>query len=182
MKKDASPPSATTNSDEGLGFDNATFRWNEVPVDSDKDDNGKENGKGKARDPITNSDTVGDDASSTVGDRASSVEADFTASEEERCFELKDLNLRFPEGQLTVVTGPTASGKTALLVCAPFQPNSPKFLNMIYFLDGSLRRDDNYIWPTRHAKGTFQRRLQWFHAFHLICRSISLVETPVYSG
>ncbi|EKM76533.1 hypothetical protein AGABI1DRAFT_122491 [Agaricus bisporus var. burnettii JB137-S8] len=116
LKKDASPPSATTNSDEGLGFDNATFRWNEVPVDSDKDDNGKENGKGKARDPITNSDTVGDDASSTVGDRASSVEADFTASEEERCFELKDLNLRFPEGQLTVVTGPTASGKTALLM------------------------------------------------------------------
>jgi excinuclease UvrABC ATPase subunit len=31
-------------------------------------------------------------------------------------FELKDINIVFPERQLTVVTGPTASGKTALLV------------------------------------------------------------------
>ncbi|TDL15864.1 hypothetical protein BD410DRAFT_816853 [Rickenella mellea] len=31
-------------------------------------------------------------------------------------FELKDLSIIFPEGKLTVVTGPTASGKTALLL------------------------------------------------------------------
>jgi excinuclease UvrABC ATPase subunit len=31
-------------------------------------------------------------------------------------FELRDINIVFPERQLTVVTGPTASGKTALLV------------------------------------------------------------------
>ena len=31
-------------------------------------------------------------------------------------FELRDITVMFPEGQLTVVTGPTASGKTALLV------------------------------------------------------------------
>jgi ABC-type multidrug transport system fused ATPase/permease subunit len=31
-------------------------------------------------------------------------------------FELKNLNVKFPKGALTVVTGPTASGKTALLV------------------------------------------------------------------
>ena len=31
-------------------------------------------------------------------------------------FELKDISVKFPEGKLTIVTGPTASGKTALLV------------------------------------------------------------------
>ena len=35
----------------------------------------------------------------------------------DRKFELRDLNVVFPHGELTVVTGPTASGKTALLVC-----------------------------------------------------------------
>jgi ABC-type multidrug transport system fused ATPase/permease subunit len=33
----------------------------------------------------------------------------------ERRFELKDINVFFPPGQLTLVTGPTAAGKTALL-------------------------------------------------------------------
>ena len=32
-------------------------------------------------------------------------------------FELQDINIRFPEGQLSVITGPMASGKTAFLVC-----------------------------------------------------------------
>jgi hypothetical protein len=31
-------------------------------------------------------------------------------------FELRDINIVFPEGKLSVITGPTASGKTALLV------------------------------------------------------------------
>jgi ABC-type cobalamin/Fe3+-siderophores transport system ATPase subunit len=35
-----------------------------------------------------------------------------------RSFELRGLSVRFPEGKLTVVAGPTASGKTALLVRA----------------------------------------------------------------
>ncbi|KAG8838938.1 hypothetical protein FRB91_007306 [Serendipita sp. 411] len=33
----------------------------------------------------------------------------------ERRFELRDINVIFPPGQLSLVTGPTASGKTALL-------------------------------------------------------------------
>jgi excinuclease UvrABC ATPase subunit len=34
----------------------------------------------------------------------------------DRVFELRYVTVRFPEGRLTVVTGLTASGKTALLV------------------------------------------------------------------
>lgn len=38
-----------------------------------------------------------------------------TSTKSERRFGLKDINVFFPLGQLTLVTGPTASGKTALL-------------------------------------------------------------------
>ena len=34
----------------------------------------------------------------------------------ERRFQLNDISVIFPEGELTVITGPTASGKTALLM------------------------------------------------------------------
>ncbi len=37
-------------------------------------------------------------------------------SADDRPFKLRDIDVMFPEGQLTVVTGSTASGKTALLM------------------------------------------------------------------
>ena len=38
-------------------------------------------------------------------------------------FELRDINVMFPEGKLTLITGPTASGKTSLLVSVLFRPS-----------------------------------------------------------
>ena len=107
-KNDSAPPLASESPDleDGLGFDDASFRWNEVPQQKEEDTGNVVNGK--TRDPSfreTSSDEVG------------SISIDFTAPDEDRRFELKDLNIRFPEGELTIVTGPTASGKTALLVC-----------------------------------------------------------------
>jgi len=107
-KNDSAPPLASQSLDleDGLGFDDASFRWNEVPQQKEEDTGIVVNGK--TRDPSfreTSSDEVG------------SISIDFTAPDEDRRFELKDLNIRFPEGELTIVTGPTASGKTALLVC-----------------------------------------------------------------
>lgn len=46
---------------------------------------------------------------------AESRDQEESVSEDHR-FELRDIDVLFPEGELTVVTGPTASGKTALLV------------------------------------------------------------------
>jgi ABC-type transport system involved in cytochrome bd biosynthesis fused ATPase/permease subunit len=40
-----------------------------------------------------------------------------SAETQELRFELRDVSVMFPEGKMSVVTGPTASGKTALLVC-----------------------------------------------------------------
>ncbi len=91
---------------KGLGIENGTFIWNEV---EQKGDN------------MSQSERVG-----TKGKNAASTDdAPQDASDEpepgsivasERRFELRDINVTFPERQLTVVTGPTASGKTALLV------------------------------------------------------------------
>lgn len=56
-------------------------------------------------DPIVDSSTV---ASGAVTPLPSSAA-------DERQFELRDINIIFPPGELSLVTGPTASGKTALL-------------------------------------------------------------------
>jgi energy-coupling factor transporter ATP-binding protein EcfA2 len=54
-------------------------------------------------------------------------------------FELRDLNVRFPESKLSLITGPTASGKTALLVCPK---HFLSFCTEEYRTDGSFGRDD----------------------------------------
>jgi len=41
---------------------------------------------------------------------------DSLGSGQEQHFELRDIDIKFSEGRLTLITGPTASGKTALLV------------------------------------------------------------------
>ena len=90
---------------KGLGIENGTFKWNEV---EQKDDDATE---------IVNSVSSAstDDFVRETNDeteRTSVSASDFS----EHRFELKDISVMFPERQLTVVTGPTASGKTALLV------------------------------------------------------------------
>ncbi|KAF7321054.1 hypothetical protein HMN09_00192800 [Mycena chlorophos] len=79
--------------DSQLGLENASFKWNEVDEGEDKDKDGKK--PASDADSITTAETIGP--------------ADHK-------FELKDISVVFPEGELTLVTGPTASGKTALLM------------------------------------------------------------------
>ncbi|CAK5281621.1 unnamed protein product, partial [Mycena citricolor] len=84
-----------TYSDDGdnrLGFDHASFKWNEVEA--------KET-DAKKKPSDTDSIVTATGSDNGVSDHR---------------FELRDVSLTFPEGQLTVVTGPTASGKTALLL------------------------------------------------------------------
>ena len=110
--------------EEGLGLENATLKWNEV-VDAEKQ---KEQDKTKngvfgasASSPTSSNDDVDTAATSDVETAASDSESLLAGLETDHKFELRDITVRFPEGQLSVVTGPTASGKTALLVgrCIP---------------------------------------------------------------
>ncbi|KAI0657587.1 multidrug resistance-associated ABC transporter [Cubamyces menziesii] len=113
LKKGHVPPSEDT--DEGLGIINGSFKWNEVE-EKEEDDKSKSKGKGKDNGPgkasTTEHDAGPSDAASTLADSASAM----ASPPGDHRFELRDITVLFPEGKLTVVTGPTASGKTALLM------------------------------------------------------------------
>ena len=94
LKKAAS--GSQTDEDDGLGIENGTFRWNEaVEAKEDKD---------KTKIPTTEE----------VANTSESLDEPFL--ENDHRFELKDISVMFPERELSLITGPTASGKTALLV------------------------------------------------------------------
>ncbi|KIY74057.1 hypothetical protein CYLTODRAFT_385456 [Cylindrobasidium torrendii FP15055 ss-10] len=86
--------------EEGLGLRNATLKWNQLEESKDE----TVHQKATTTDSILTADS---DALTVTGS---------LAEDADHKFELKDISITFPEGQLTVVTGPTASGKTALLM------------------------------------------------------------------
>ena len=99
---------ASTGDDDtvkGLGIENGTFKWNEVEQDEDD--------IAKAAKSVSSTPT--DSVVQETNDETERVSISASEASEHR-FELRDVNIMFPECQLTVVTGPTASGKTALLV------------------------------------------------------------------
>jgi hypothetical protein len=108
LKKDYSEP-YLSGGDEGLGLECATFKWNEVVEAMKK---GKQLDHNKLSSSSTSS--LETDEASTV------VDAESINDPGDRVFELRNITIRFPERELTVVTGPTASGKTALLVSSFF--------------------------------------------------------------
>ncbi|KAF8150500.1 multidrug resistance-associated ABC transporter [Mycena galopus ATCC 62051] len=102
LKKDRSSPVSAEAEDDRLGFEGASFKWNEVEeVPDAKEDKDK------------NSKRVASETDSILTTETTESE---TATVADHKFELKDLSIIFPQGELTVVTGPTASGKTALLM------------------------------------------------------------------
>ena len=105
--------------EEGLGLENATLKWNEVvDVEKQEEQDKKKNGVfgPSASSPTSSNDDVETAANSDVETAASDSGSLLAGLETDHKFELRDITVRFPEGQLSVVTGPTASGKTALLV------------------------------------------------------------------
>lgn len=116
LKKGRVPPSA--EAETGLGIVNGSFKWNEVEK-KDGEINGKTKDGVKNISVTNNINGHGpsnstEDADTAVDD--TSVVSIGAAMASDHRFELRDINVIFPEGQLTLVTGPTASGKTALLL------------------------------------------------------------------
>lgn len=92
-----------TQNDEAtkIGFENASFRWNTGQQSSSSETIEPSKGKQPSFEPGPLDDSVLTDGSTVV---------------EDTFFTLSDLNINFPIGKLSVVTGPTGSGKTALLI------------------------------------------------------------------
>ena len=112
LKKGKVHPSEETES--GLGIINGSFKWNEVEEKKDDKGKGKDASKTKTNGTNANASSSDADEAATAVDDASVASA-LTTSGDHR-FELRDIHVLFPEGKLTLVTGPTASGKTALLM------------------------------------------------------------------
>ena len=81
LKEDPEGPS----NKEGLGIIKGSFKWNEVEEKGDK-------GKGKV-------------TASTTSDAESDAASTLSEPAPERMFELRDISVAFPDGQLTVITG-----------------------------------------------------------------------------
>ncbi|KAN0111601.1 hypothetical protein V8E52_008339 [Russula decolorans] len=105
LKRSRFGASVDDDTTKGLGVENGTFKWNEV---EQKDDVNANTAKSVSSPPTDNA-VQGADDETERGSLTGSVASNHR-------FELRDVNIMFPERQLTVVTGPTASGKTALLL------------------------------------------------------------------
>ncbi|KAH0579496.1 hypothetical protein H2248_002354 [Termitomyces sp. 'cryptogamus'] len=112
LKKDASSPSPPASARgvmeepeiEALGIERGSFKWNEVEKPEDGKDKMNGNGRSDSRSSVSVETVVGEGEGGEI-----EVDVDHK-------FELRDIDVKFPEGELTLITGPTASGKTALLM------------------------------------------------------------------
>ncbi len=97
----------------GLGLAHATLKWNKVEEKQDQgnDKNKNKNNKPAVKYSLFTSRSRTEDDSATAVDSTSVVDS----AEIDRRFELTDVSVMFPEGELSIITGPTGSGKTALL-------------------------------------------------------------------
>lgn len=101
-----------------LGLSNASFKWNAAEEkDKNVEEDKKAKGKGKDKKKNGKADPA-HDLEAAISDSLSSdiSQAGTEAPAQDHQFELRDINVVFPEGVLSVITGPTASGKSALLV------------------------------------------------------------------
>jgi ABC-type multidrug transport system fused ATPase/permease subunit len=98
-----------------FGLRNASFKWNAVEEKDEGKDKDAESSNGKKHKSSVRPEDLEAAISETIHSSIAEADRGEDASED-RVFELRDMNVSFPEGVLSVVTGPTASGKTALLV------------------------------------------------------------------
>ncbi|TFY73932.1 hypothetical protein EWM64_g10080 [Hericium alpestre] len=92
------------NIQKGFGIENRTLKWNRVEERKLGDRQNGNTQPARTSGPDENAETP------STTDIVSASEAG------DHWFELRDISVMFPDGQLSVVTGPTASGKTALLM------------------------------------------------------------------
>ncbi|ORY29629.1 putative ATP-binding cassette transporter protein YOR1 [Naematelia encephala] len=105
-----SSPQTESTEPTKIGFENATLRWNAGEQSSDP---AKADSKAtsKSADAKPQSPSGSSESTAINGDAASS-----SSAAEPVIFSLSEVSVSFPVGQLTVITGPTGSGKTAMLI------------------------------------------------------------------
>ena len=112
LKGEEAPP-PDVEASHRLGIRNGCFRWNEALQEGPTKKEDKRVPYWKFWKHLG---SLRRKPQPTSGDNGSTVTAVSESSVAGRRFELRDINIDFPLGELTVITGPTASGKTALLM------------------------------------------------------------------
>lgn len=142
LKKSRAAPSDSANDDDGFGIDNGSFKWNAV----EEKDKEQKDADPKSRAASEDTIAVSTSESSSLSDAESA----------DHRFELRNISVIFPDGQLTCVTGPTASGKTALLVSNGTNLY-PDATDLHWCADGSSWGDDASPGrPHRHVQELVQ--------------------------
>ncbi|GAA5902673.1 uncharacterized protein JCM6883_007204 [Sporobolomyces salmoneus] len=98
--------SSTTNEWEEIGIVDGTFKYSEQATSKNGDES-----KSTKKLPAT----AETNATAENGEEANG-EGEGEATNEEPEFELRDLNVAFPTGKLSLVSGPTGSGKSSLFL------------------------------------------------------------------
>ncbi|KAI5993554.1 hypothetical protein EDD15DRAFT_2167135 [Pisolithus albus] len=93
----------TETLDGGLAIEGGRFKWNSVGS-KEADPPRERNNESTAQSVVP------------VEEAESPVDAAEYALKDRKLFELRNITVRFPEGELSLVTGPTGCGKTALLL------------------------------------------------------------------
>lgn len=110
---------APAEEDAVLGIENGSFKWNAVDETKEKE---KADAKAAKSTKKSTKKSKGKDRTASASSEATVVAHEESASTSEAAtehqFELRDISVVFPDGKLSCITGPTASGKTALLVRA----------------------------------------------------------------
>jgi len=83
----------------GLGLNNATLKWNMVEQGPESKDVQRKGATDSSNGDEGSSGTFADDSSTVV-----SLDAEVS----DHHFELRDISVTFPEGKLSLITGPTA--------------------------------------------------------------------------
>lgn len=103
------PPPGSEEFKGRLGIVNASFTWN-LAKPKENEDQYLDNPQSSAPGSPSPGNVV-----TTESEIDISIDSSLLTDSTDHPFELRDISVIFPEGKLSVITGPTASGKTALL-------------------------------------------------------------------
>jgi hypothetical protein len=103
--------SQSSSEEDGFGIMNASFKWNEGDAVQNRDKNIVNPHPIVTPHAISSSDNETMESEPDIW-----LDSSLLAESTDNQFELKDISVIFPQNKLSVIIGPTASGKTAFLV------------------------------------------------------------------
>ncbi|KAG8878137.1 hypothetical protein FRB98_006383 [Tulasnella sp. 332] len=110
------PSTQLTDEDHLIGITGASFVWNQPKKEKKADSEKKPTLAARFKSILSRRASAKKPELPTVSEVTATQEASAPEGDGDKWFQLTDINVIFPVGQLSLVVGPTASGKSALLM------------------------------------------------------------------